>query len=111
VCTVDKGPGVTQAPGADAPADAPVELADPGLGAADAPVGSDLPALGTSSLEPAQPGQPTSAPAQLVATVERSVPGGVRALQVITISLFLLVLAGGWVGSWRERRRHAAASR
>lgn len=110
-CSVREGPGVIDAPGGDAPVEAPPAggIDDPGFASPSfSPVGAaPLPSL-TPSSAPAP--RATSGPEQLVATVDRLVPGGVKALQVIATGLLGLTLLSGWAGSWVESRRGAGGA-
>lgn len=111
VCSVREGTGVTDAPPGDAPVEAPPVdvITDPGFDApAFAPVGSaPLPSLSPSTT---QPPRATNGPQQLVATVDRLVPGGIKVLQVIAVGLLGLTLLSGWAGSWMETRRQGSAT-
>jgi hypothetical protein len=109
VCTVNQGPGVTEAPGGDAPVEPPPPIEDlPVAAPSFTPVaGSPLPALPTPT---AQPAAPRTAPQELIATVDRLVPGGIKVLQIVAISLLGLTLLSGWVGSWMESRRTGTPS-
>jgi hypothetical protein len=109
VCTINDGPGITEAP----PGESEPVAAPP---VDDSSLTSVIPSLGGSFVAaPAVAGPTASAPAQgapsqLIATVERSVPGGLKALQIAAAALLAVVLLGGWAGSWLDARRARGAS-
>jgi hypothetical protein len=104
VCTVNQGAGVTDAPAAEAPPEEAPPVEDLVIDESFAPIDVALPSLAPSITPSAAP-VARSAPQQLVATVDRSLPGGLKGLQIATAALLALTLLAGWGGAWRESRR------